>query len=123
MPRRVTARVHIDAAALASTSSPGGDLFKYLARVNRLAFTIAVANAPSRTGSLKSSHVNAGVRKVGMWSAVGTINVTAEHAPWVHDGTTGPIRARRHRFMSLPARRGVSTRILRRTVRGQSANP
>lgn len=120
--RRVRARVHIYDAVLQSETAPGGDLAKYLAKVNRLAFRFAVIGAPARTGELKSRHVNAGVRKVGRYKAEGTVNNTAEHALWVHDGTT-LIRPRTARFLSVPRRRGSALRTRRRWVRGQKGNP
>lgn len=122
--RRVRVKVEIYDSVLEAETAPGGDLNRYLARENRLVYRFAVAGAPlGKSGELKRSHVNAGVRKVGRMGAVATVNNTAEHAPWVHDGTTGPIRATRGRYMSVPAARGSARRIRRITVAGQRANP
>lgn len=121
--RRVRVRVHMNNGALSAETSPGGNLYQYVARLDRLVYQFAVADAPARSGQLKASHVNAGVRKVGRYKAQGSINNTAEHALWVHDGTTGPIHARRGPYLSVPQRRGSTRRVLRLTVSGQRGNP
>lgn len=121
--RRVRAKVTIYESELQKETAPGGSLAKHLAAVNRLAFRFAVAGAPSRTGVLKSRHVNAGVRKIGPYKAVGTVNNTAEHALWVHDGTGPRIYPVAHRNLRLPAGRLSTRMILRPSVAGQRANP
>lgn len=121
--RRVRVRVHIDAAAVASETAPGGQVFKYLAQENRLVYRLAVRGAPlGATGVLKRSHINAGVRKVGPYSATGTVNNVAEHAPWVHDGTTGPIRPKYGDWLVIPRGRG-GRNVFVHEVAGQRANP
>lgn len=120
--RRVRVRVHIDNAAVASETAPGGQVFAYLARENRLVYRLAVRGAPTRTGELKARHVNAGVRKTGAYSATGTVNNTAEHAPWVHDGTHGPIRPKFGDWLVIPAS-ARGRKVFVKSVSGQRANP
>ncbi len=89
----------------------------------------AKIDAPTRYGELVMGIRAGGARKVGT-SLRRIILSTAGHSRFVHEGTTGPIFARRYGFMLVPSfdgaaplRKGGTELTARRTVAGQRANP
>jgi hypothetical protein len=95
--------------------------------------TIAVRNAPQRSGELMFSHLRNGFRRIGRYEGSSSLINTAPHAEYVHEGTKGS-KAKGKKFLIVP-RMSVTYSVSRaaslssnltrnvRKVRGQAANP
>lgn len=90
----------------------------------------AKVEAPVRYGELVMGIRAGGALKTGRYSLRRIILSTAGHSRFVHEGTHGPIFARRYGHMMVPAfqgaapgRKGGTNLVARRSVAGQSANP
>ncbi len=90
----------------------------------------AKVEAPTRYGELVAGVRAGGALKTGRYSLRRIVLSTAGHSRFVHEGTTGPIFARRYGFMMVPAfegaapgRMGGTNLVARRSVAGQRANP
>lgn len=108
----------------------GGQGRVWLDRVRLTMHRKAESMAPSRTGTLVSSH-RSSIRGINQWRCIATIMNIAPHAGWVHGGTDG---SEGNPLMVLPAggpgRNTVSpyagstfTRRKKRFVNGQEENP
>lgn len=100
-----------------------GEVGKPMTRLQREVFMEAIAMAPARSGAIKRGHVNRGARKAGPYRIRGHIENHADHAEYVHEGTSGPIfptgGAAEFR---LPPGGGYGWRRAE-SVSGQRANP
>lgn len=106
---------------IASQFQRTGQGYRWLDRV-RLSMHRACENAaPTRSGELRSSH-RSRIRGLNQYAAFAEIENTAEHASWVHDGTTGPILPHGD-YLWVPRARGSIWRVRRESVAGQRANP
>lgn len=104
-------RFDIYDGAFVTMIAPGGDANKYVTRQMRAMKLAAEALAPvgaprigeaHALGNLKYSHGTTGVLMQGRLQATGTLYNSAPYALYVHQGTTGPIRPRRARALSIP---------------------
>lgn len=121
--------VNVYNGAIESEFTAGGEVSRENNKIRKAIIRRATAEAPSRTGTLKAAHRDNGALLEGRLRLRGSVENTAEHALWVHDGTTGPIRAR-GRYLVVPARRGLPPRrhggtvlIYPGSVHGQTAQP
>lgn len=84
---------------------------------------VARGIAPRRSGTLAASHRYRGFLYRGRYKVGTRVENTAPHALWVHEGTTGPIRPTRGKYLVVPKNRGVAPlgtqTYLARNVRGQ----
>lgn len=119
-----TIRVKVYDTRIESLFLPGGDAWELDKRITSRTRSLAIATAPSRTGVLKSSHYS-NVVKPQPLMCLGYVGNRAEHAGFVHGGTTGPIRAGSTRYLAIrPAPKSWFPHVfLLREVSGQSANP
>lgn len=121
-PNRV--RMSVNSVGLDRLFMPGGDVWAWSRRVGREALFVAIAEAPARTGYLKTQH---GMTQtpVGRRNVRFTIHNDAEYAKWVTNGTYGPIRSSRPGGMLLirPAPYSFFSRFVPLAeVRGQQSN-
>lgn len=107
---------------LARMYVPGGEAYRWLDRVRLSMHRACVAGAPMRSGELKGAH-RSFIRGFNQYRARAQIVNDAEHALWVHEGTTGPIFPKKGKFLYLPAGGGHPKKRLRYPVPGQDANP
>lgn len=103
-------------------NSPGGDVHNYVKRKAQRVKLYASIQAPKRTGALVAG-LRIDVRKRSSNSVIGYVRSTARHSRWVHEGTTGPIYAKRGKYLRVPAYPGATLKVKRRSVRGQRAQP
>lgn len=123
-------RITIDDLAVTRlTSTPGGDVWKFMQSFGTQATFAAVLKAPSRTGKLKGSH-NLALTPRGTDGVRASVGNYADYTLFVHEGTTGPITANgwddgSPAFLAIrpfPASR-FGQLAYRRSVAGQTANP
>ena len=100
----------------------GGQGYRWLDKVKLQMHRACVAGAPSRSGQLKASH-RSFIRGINQWACRAEIINTAEHALWVHEGTTTPITPESAAYMLVPVAPGATRRFRAKEVRGQRANP
>lgn len=127
MPTRV--RVTIYDANIDGMFLPGGDTWNWMERVGREHLAMALVEVPRRSNVLASSHNLAltPYKRRGVRYSVGNY---AEHALWVHEGTTGPITTgggfwesgKRTYLGPMAPWMGRST-VWAPSVSGQEANP
>lgn len=113
-------------------AAPGGPTADMLNSVTKKAKTFAKADAPSRAGTLRRG-ININYAKPnGYLQLQGILYANARHALWVHDGTTGPIKATGGGFMRVPQNRRSPVRgaalpnkqvLAKKSVRGQRSQP
>lgn len=113
-------------------AAPVGPMADMLNDVTKKAKTLAKASAPSRSGTLRRG-ININYAKPnGYLRLQGVLYANARHALWVHDGTTGPIKATGGGFMRVPQNRRSPVRgaalpnkqvLAKRSVRGQRSQP
>lgn len=119
-----TTGVWTSTVAMQSMFEATGDVGKAAKRAGRLIRHEAEAIAPVRSGELAASHTGPKTPTtfLGVHVVVGN---NAAHAKFVHNGTTGPIRATRHPQMVVrPAPHSwYSEPTYRDAVRGQRAQP
>lgn len=99
------------------------DVGAYGNRMGRRIMARATMDAPRRTGELALSHRYQGFLYRGRYKVGTRVENTAEHAIFVHEGTTGPIFPKRGMYLILPkGRRGALRGITAtsRNVRGQT---
>lgn len=107
---------------------PGGDAWDWLERVGREHLAMALVEVPRRSGRLAASHNLALTPyRRGVRYSVGNY---AEHAEWVHSGTTGPITTGdgfwedgKRAFMGPMTPWGGHSTVWAPVVSGQKANP
>lgn len=100
---------------------PGGDAWDWMERVGREHISMAIIEAPRRSGNLARQHNLALTPyRRGVRYSVGNY---AEYAEYVHGGTFGPIVALGGGFMGPLSPWGVHGTAYVREVSGQTANP
>lgn len=123
MPTAVRVSVN-DSAVAMELSTPPGENWKYLQKLGTEHAWRAAIAAPIRSGTIKRSH-NLALTPVGSTGVRASVGNYADHALYVHEGTTGPIFATGGGNLWLrpsPASwfpRGGQAK----SVRGQEANP
>ena len=91
-----------DTAIDHAVAGQGGDGVKFVSSNMRRVMTIAIRDAPARSGELRASHINRGTRRTAFANARGSIANLAPHAEYVHEGTIGK-RIVGRPFMIVPA--------------------
>lgn len=113
-------------------ASPAGPMADMLNDVSRSASRIAKARAPVRSGKLKRSIMWNRAKTDGYLQLQGVLLANARHAMWVHEGTTGPIRAKGGKGLRVPRNKKSMLKgselpnksvLYKASVRGQKANP
>lgn len=86
--------------------------------------------APKRTGRLRASHVTLPSTGTNQYVKRYRVSAQAYYAAWVHEGVPGRIYPKNGKALAIPRSRtkppwnaGRGKVILKRSVRGQSANP
>lgn len=115
-----SARVSIYEPQILRLFADEGELGRFMGNFGRYANATAKRLAPARSGELRAKQFVQKQRTGPMRIGVRLYN-NAEHAKYVHEGTTGPITAN-GKFMSLPAGGGWRARRAK-SVRGQRSQP
>lgn len=105
--------------ATVGRGGPGGG---WIYRVSRAMIAEARAEAPVRSGDIKGAHRINRDRGGNQWVQRYNISNGSDHAEYVHEGTSGPIRPKTSRKLVLPPGGGYP-KILVGEVSGQRANP
>jgi hypothetical protein len=118
-------RVHVLRRNLTAQFQSTGQAGRWLDRLGTRMFRAAQIEAGriSRTGTLVRGHRMDPVRGINQFACDVHIYNIAEHAAWVHGGTMTPIEPTTANNLSVPIARGSTVRHLRKSVRGQTANP
>lgn len=95
-------RVIIYEGRIAGLFNPGASGDAFMRSFLRQTHTRALSTVPRRSNALAASHRTLGPVRRGRYGLRGQVVATAEHAAWVHDGTTGPIRPRSARYLRIP---------------------
>jgi hypothetical protein len=106
---------------LQSQFQVGGQGYRWLDKVKLEMHLACIAEAPSRSGTLKASH-RSFIRGINQWACVADIVNTADHAEWVHEGVKGRIYPEDAEYLWVPIARGAAWRVHRSSVKGQAAN-
>lgn len=100
------------------------DVGRYGNDMGRRIMGVARGIAPRRTGSLAASHRYRGFLYRGKYKVGTRVENTAEHALWVHEGTTGPITPKTGKYLIVPKSRGVAplrgATLMTRNLRGEA---
>lgn len=121
-------RVTIYPPAVESLFLEGGDVWNWMERVGRANLMEALWQVPRRSGFLASQH-NLALTPAGQYRTRYSVGNYADYAPYVRDGTTGPIQAGNGfwddgtRAMMGPMAPWMGhTTVWAHSVRGQEAN-
>lgn len=111
--------------AVASFNAPGQPVNRLMHDAMKDAARLSRGYIKSRSGELaRSTRVKAPPMIRTRYKLSGVVHATADHALYVHEGTTGPIRSDKGRMLSVPSlRKSAGGRVLKESVAGQSANP
>lgn len=115
-------RIVIYDSAIAAMSLPGGSTWRWAFQRRRRVERLAKEFAPSRTGEMKRS-IFGYYEPARPNQIVMEVWCQNDHAIYVHEGTTGPILPRDHKYMVLKPAYGPYPISLQRSVRGQNAQP
>lgn len=117
-------RVTIYQSRIDALFLPGGDVWGWARRMGQETMAEAIQEAPSRTGELRALH-GYNVTPAGKTQVRWTVWNDAQHARFVHEGTSGPITAASGgRLRIRPAPHSWSpVPLYPVAVRGQRANP
>lgn len=125
----------VNERAVQSFNSPGQPVNRLMNATMREAVGYAkgylTAGAGLRSGNLQRSIGRMTARRRGFYRLQGEVHAKADYAAFVHDGTSGPIRAKGGGKMRLPRQAGAirgaglpnNAVLYKDSVRGQSANP
>lgn len=108
---------------------PGGDVWDWMRDVGAEHLRMALVEVPRRSGSLASKH-NLALTPYGKRGVRYSVGNYADHAYWVHEGTTGPITTGggfwddgRRAFLGPMAPWMGRNTLFATSVSGQEANP
>jgi hypothetical protein len=100
------------------------DVGRYGNSMGRRIKGVAEGIAPRRSGTLAGSHRYRGFLYRGRYKVGTRVENTADHALFVHEGTTGPILPKRGRYLIVPKTRGVTplrgAAVMTRNFRGEA---
>lgn len=100
-----TRRVYVYESEIRYLFTAAGDVGRENEKIMRRITRTAIVKAPKRTGHLASSIRNGGALKTGRYHTHGSVYASAKYASFVHDGTQGPITAKR------PSRRAIMVKV------------
>jgi hypothetical protein len=119
-------RVTIYPPAVESLFLGGGDVWNWMERVGRVNTMEAIREAPRRSGYLASQH-NLALTPARQYVVRYSVGNYADYAPYVRDGTTGPIQAGfwddgKHAYLGPMAPWNGHNTLYAFQVSGQTAN-
>lgn len=121
MAKPISYRVHEN--AVMAYMRPGGEVYDELDKIGRNISKYGKAFAPKRTGDL-ARNIRANRPKTeGPYKGSVLVYNNIRYARYVHEGTTGPIRAKSGKAMRFRTKRGAGPYMFAMSVSGQRANP